>query len=116
MSQFYMSGYDPMWMDPDPDPSISLIAQDEVVTTESVPKEQVPTSSLGANEIAEMVKERLQRAREQREARLLNESRPTDRVLKYTVPQMQSQSTQRTEVKDRRDLEEEQNEDGKGQR
>jgi hypothetical protein len=114
-----MSEYDPTWMGPDLDQFTSLIASDEVATTETVPKEQIPTSGLSANEIETNVRERLQRAREQREANLLEESRPTARVLKYLIQQKQSQDTQMTGAQNRgikgtskaSDLEEEQDEE-----
>jgi len=101
-------------MGPDLNPFISLLAQDKVAMNEVVPKEQVPNSNLSADEVAGKVKERLRKVREQREANLLDELRPTDRVFKYTAPPMRPQSTQRTEIRNRGDLEEEQKADGKG--
>jgi hypothetical protein len=93
-----MSEYDPMWIGSDLDLFGSFTAQDEAAT-EAVPKERVPISGLNADEVANSVRERLQKVREQRGAKLLDDPRPAARALQYVAQLKQAKDTQLTKAK-----------------
>lgn len=102
ISQFHMSELNPLWDNSDLSLFTPVTAQSDVVATKEVPKELVPSSSRSAAEVSNDVQEHLQKVRDQRKVKQLEESRSTDRILKYKAQKDQPLGTQVTEALDGR--------------